>query len=139
MKNSNPDIDSVPGTRLDVWLWAARFFKTRSLAKQAIEGGKIAVGGAVVTKVSKAVHVDDVLVVQRGEERFELRVLGLSDARGPASVAKTLYAETDAGKARREAEAARRRDERAGYQPPESRPNKKARRLIRALGDIDAF
>lgn len=139
MKNSNPDIDSAPGARLDVWLWAARFFKTRSLAKQAIEGGKIAVGGAVVTKVSKAVHVDDVLVVQRGEERFELRVLGLSDARGPASVAKTLYAETDAGKARREAEAARRRDERAGYQPPESRPNKKARRLIRALGDIDAF
>lgn len=139
MKNSNPDIDSVPGTRLDAWLWAARFFKTRSLAKQAIEGGKIAVGGAVVTKASKAVHVDDLLLVQRGEERFELRVLGLSDARGPASVAQTLYAETDAGKARREAEAARRRDERAGYQPPESRPNKKARRLIRALGDIDAF
>ncbi len=139
MKNSNPDIDSVPGARLDVWLWAARFFKTRSLAKQAIEGGKIAVGGAVVTKASKAVHVDDLLLVQRGEERFELRVLGLSDARGPASVAQTLYAETDAGKARREAEAARRRDERGGYQPPESRPNKKARRLIRALGDIDAF
>ena len=139
MKNSNPDIDSAPGARLDVWLWAARFFKTRSLAKQAIEGGKIAVGGAVVTKASKAVHVDDLLVVQRGEERFELRVLGLSDARGPASVAQALYVETGEGRARREADAARQRDERAGYQPPESRPNKKARRLIRALGDIDAF
>ena len=133
--------DAIPsdGLRLDVWLWAARFFKTRSLAKQAIEGGKIEVGGAMVTKASKLVHVGDLLVVQRGEERFELRVLGLSAARGPASAAQLLYAETDEGRARREAEAARRRDERAGYQPPESRPNKKARRLIRALGDIDAM
>ena len=128
-----------PGIRLDVWLWAARFYKTRSLAKQAIEGGKLTVGGATVAKASKLVHVGDLLVVQRGDERFELRVLGLSGARGPASVAQMLYAETDDGRARREAEAARRRDERTGYQPPESRPNKKARRLIRALGDIDAL
>ena len=131
--------ESQPGARLDVWLWAARFFKTRSLAKQAIEGGKVEVGGATVAKASKLVHEGDLLVVRRGEERFELRVLGLSEARGPASVARTLYAETDEGRARREAEAAQRRDERAGYQPPESRPNKKARRLIRALGDIDAL
>jgi ribosome-associated heat shock protein Hsp15 len=139
MRRSSADVSDTPGIRLDVWLWAARFFKTRSLAKQAIEGGKLTVGGATVAKASKLVHVDDVLVVQRGEERFELRVLGLSGARGPASVAQTLYAETDEGKARRLLEASRRRDERTGYQPPESRPNKKARRLIRALGDIDAF
>jgi ribosome-associated heat shock protein Hsp15 len=139
MKNSNPDIDSLAGTRLDVWLWAARFFKTRSLAKQAIEGGKIAIGGATATKASKLVHLDDVLLVQRGEERFELCVLGLSEVRGPASVALALYAETEPGKVRRVAEAVRRRDERAGYQAPDTRPNKKARRLIRALGDIDAF
>jgi ribosome-associated heat shock protein Hsp15 len=131
--------EARPGTRLDVWLWAARFFKTRSLAKQAIEGGKVEVGGATVAKASKLVHEGDLLVVRRGEERFELRVLGLSEARGPAGVARTLYAETDEGRARREAEAAQRRDERAGYQPPDARPNKKARRLIRALGDIDAL
>ncbi|HWT16230.1 MAG TPA: S4 domain-containing protein [Patescibacteria group bacterium] len=133
------DAPDTPGLRLDVWLWAARFFKTRGLAKQAIEGGKITLDEATVTKASKSVQVDDVLVVQRGEERFEVCVLGLSAARGPASVAQALYAETEAGKARRALEAARRRDERAGYQAPESRPNKRARRLIRALGDIDAF
>jgi ribosome-associated heat shock protein Hsp15 len=139
MKNTSPDASILPGIRLDIWLWAARFFKTRSLAKQAIEGGRISVDGATVAKASKLVHVGDVLVVQRGEERFELRVLGLDSARGPASVAQALYAETDDGRARREAEVVRRRDERAGYRPPESRPNKKARRLIRALGDIDAM
>ena len=133
------DDDTHTRVRLDKWLWAARFFKTRSLAKQAIEGGRISVDGATVAKASKLVHVGDVLVVQRGEERFELRVLGLDSARGPASVAQALYAETDDGRARREAEVVRRRDERAGYRPPESRPNKKARRLIRALGDIDAM
>jgi ribosome-associated heat shock protein Hsp15 len=89
-------------------------------------------------KGAKPVHVGQVLVVQRGEERFEVRVLALSAVRGTARVARALFAETDEGKARREAEAARRRDERAGYQPPQSRPNKKARRLIRALGDFDA-
>ena len=139
MQRLTHDLASAPGTRIDLWLWAARFFKTRSLAKQAIEGGKIEVQGVTVAKASKLVHVGDLLAVQRGEERFEVRVLGLSEARGPASVAQRLYAETDEGRARREAEAARRRDERAGYQPPESRPNKKARRLIRALGDIDAL
>lgn len=139
MHRAPADTTETSGIRLDIWLWAARFFKTRSLAKQAIEGGKIVVDGAAAAKASKLVHAGDVLVVQRGEERFELRVLGLSAARGPASVAQTLYAETDEGRARREADAARRRDERAGYQAPESRPNKKARRLIRALGDIDAM
>ena len=119
MKNSNPDIDSLAGTRLDVWLWAARFFKTRSLAKQAIEGGKIAIGGATATKASKLVHLEDVLVVQRGELRQR-------HARRLADVGHC-------------ARGARRRDERAGYQAPDTRPNKKARRLIRALGDIDAF
>jgi ribosome-associated heat shock protein Hsp15 len=132
------DPTETSGTRLDIWLWAARFFKTRSLAKQAIEGGKVAIEGMTAAKGAKPVHVGQVLVVQRGEERFEVRVLALSAVRGTARVARALFAETDEGKARREAEAARRRDERAGYQPPQSRPNKKARRLIRALGDFDA-
>jgi len=129
----------VVGTRLDLWLWAARFFKTRSIAKQAIESGKITVNGAAVAKASKAIQVDDMLLVQRGDEHFEVRVLGLRNQRGSATAAQALYAETSASGVRREAAAARRRDERAGYQAPETRPNKKARRLIRALGDIDAF
>lgn len=131
--------DSPASLRLDVWLWAARFFKTRSLAKQAIEGGKIERAGVSVSKAATVVRVGDLLRIQRGDACYEVRVLALDDVRGPASVAQTLYAETEEGRVRREAEAARRRDERAGFTPPETRPNKKARRLIRALGDIDAL
>lgn len=126
------------GVRLDVWLWAARFFKTRALAKQAIEGGKAELNGAA-GKPSKAVHVGDVLKVARGEERFEIVVKALSEQRGPASNARLLYDETEAGLAARLAAAERRRLEGAGFSKPPTRPDKRARRLIRALGDIDAF
>ena len=124
--------------RLDLWLWAARFYKTRSLAKQAIETGKVEVDGQRA-KASRSVRVGDALRVVRGEERFEVQVRGLSDTRGPASVAQALYAESEASRARREAERATRAAERAGYQAPETKPDKRARRLIRALGDIDAL
>lgn len=127
------------GVRLDVWLWAARFFRTRSLAKQAIERGKVGAEGGAAAKASKLVRPGEVLIVQRGDERFELRVLAIASVRGPAAVAQALYAETDTGRARRESEASRRRESRTGYQAPESRPDKRARRLIRALGDIDAL
>lgn len=139
MAKSKVHVDPVGAVRLDVWLWAARFFKTRSLAKQAIERGKVTADGDTVAKASKMVRPGEVLVVQRGDERFELCVRALGSARGPASVAQALYVETDAGRVRREAEAAQRRDARTGYQPPDARPDKRARRLIRALGDIDAF
>lgn len=72
-----------PSVRLDIWLWAARFFKTRSLAKQAIETGKVSVAGQR-PKSSRAVRVGEQLQVDRGEEHFEIQVLGLSDQRGPA-------------------------------------------------------
>lgn len=124
--------------RLDQWLWAARFFKTRSLAKQAIETGKVEVGGQRA-KASRAVRVGDALRIARGDEIFEIEVLGLSDRRGSAAVAQTLYAETEASKARRAETMATLRAARAGYQPPETKPDKRARRLIRALGDIDAL
>lgn len=124
--------------RLDVWLWAARFFRTRSLAKQAIETGKVDVAGQRA-KPSRTVRVGDTLRIARGEDLFEVEVRGLSDARGPASVAQALYLETDASRAEREAARAQRAAERAGYRPPEGRPDKRARRLIRALGDIDAL
>ena len=126
------------GVRLDQWLWATRFFKTRSLAKHAIETGKVDVAGQRA-KPSRVVHVGDALRVTRGEEVFEVQVRELSDTRGPASVAQRLYAETDASRAAREAARAQRAAERAGYRPPETRPDKRARRLIRALGDIDAL
>ena len=130
--------ETIASVRLDLWLWAARFFKTRALAKQAIETGKVEVGGQRA-KASRQVHVGDALVVARGEERFELEVRGLSDTRGPASVAQVLYAESEASRERRAAERATRAAERAGYRAPETKPDKRARRLIRALGDIDAL
>ena len=129
---------SSASVRLDLWLWAARFFRTRSLAKQAIDTGKVDVGGQRA-KSSRAVRVGDTLAVTRGDEVFEIEVLNLSDKRGSAVIAQTLYIESEASRARRQAVLATRRAERAGYQAPESRPDKRARRLIRALGDIDAL
>ena len=123
--------------RLDLWLWAARFFKTRSLAKQAVAGGKVEVDGQRA-KPSRTLRGGEALRIERAGELFEVAVLGLSDVRGPASVAQKLYAETEASRAQREAQRALRSAERAGYSPPGTRPDKRARRLIRALGDIDA-
>ena len=124
--------------RLDLWLWAARFYKTRSLAKHAIETGKVDVAGQRA-KPSRVVRIGDAMRVTRGEDIFEIEVRGLSDTRGPASVAQLLYAESEASRARREAARAIRAAERAGYHAPETKPDKRARRLIRALGDIDAM
>jgi len=124
--------------RLDVWLWAARFFKTRSLAKHAVETGKVEIDGQR-PKSSRAVRVGDALRVQRGEETFEIGVRGLSDTRGPAPVAQALYEETEASRRAREEQRLQRAAARDGYLPPEHKPDKRARRLIRALGDIDAL
>ena len=129
---------TAAGVRLDLWLWAARFFKTRALAKHAIETGKVEIGGQRA-KPARSVRVGDLLVVQRGEERFELEAVALSDTRRPASVAQALYRESEASKLAREQARALRAAERAGFRPPDSKPDKRARRLIRALGDIDAL
>ena len=130
-------VTDTAGIRIDVWLWAARFFKTRSLAKLAIDTGKVEVGGQRA-KPSRLMRVGDTLVVKRGEETFELVVRGLADLRGPAKVAQQLYEESEASRQCREAERATRAAERSGYRAPETKPDKRARRLIRALGDIDA-
>ena len=124
------------GVRIDLWLWAARFFKTRQLSRQAIENGKVQVNGQR-PKVSRRVRVGDHLGIERAGEQYELEVLGLSDQRGPASVAQALYAEFDASKAAREEQRDLRRAAARGFQPPENKPDKRARRLIRALGDLD--
>lgn len=124
--------------RLDIWLWAARFYKTRSLAKQAVETGKVDVGGQRA-KASRAIRIGDVLKIVRADDVFEVVVQALSEQRGPAAAARTLYRESDESRLRREAAAEIRRAERNGYQAPLSKPDKRARRLIRALGDIDAL
>jgi ribosome-associated heat shock protein Hsp15 len=130
--------EGATGVRLDAWLWAARFFKTRSLAKQAVERGRVAIAGTTC-KSSHLVRVGDSLRITRGEETFEIAVLALSGKRGSAAHAQTLYRESDASVRAREDARARRRAERGGYQPPPKRPDKRARRLIRALGDIDSI
>jgi len=119
--------------RADVWLWAARFFKTRSLAKQAIVGGRIDVNGAVC-KPAKTLHAGDRLKIGRGEERLEVEVVALSDRRGPASMAQTLYVETEASRAARE--VAREQHRLIGAGGPPTRPDKQARRELRRLRDL---
>ncbi|ODU48148.1 S4 domain-containing protein [uncultured Aquimonas sp.] len=130
------DTVGADSVRLDVWLWAARWFKTRALAKAQIEAHRIEVDGQPA-KPSRGVRIGTRLTIERGGDRHDVEVTGLSDTRGPAPVAQALYLESEASKARRLELAAQRAAERAGYQPPETRPNKKARRLIRALGDIE--
>lgn len=125
------------GVRADVWLWAARFFKTRSLARHAIETGKVEIDGQRA-KPARTLRGGEVLRIERAGELYEATVLGLSDARGPASAAQALYAESVESRARRAELRAQRAAERAGYHAPEHKPDKRARRLIRALGDIDA-
>lgn len=127
-----------PGVRLDIWLWATRFFKTRALAKQAIEGGKVEVE-AGAAKPATPVHVGNRLRITRGEDRFEIDVTALRHQRGSAALAQQCYVETQTGRAARELAAEQRRLAAAGYEKPATKPDKRARRLIRALGDIDAF
>lgn len=119
---------AVP-VRLDVWLWAARFHRTRSLAKQAVEAGHVAVNGAA-GKPAKAIAVGDRIAVTRGEERIEVVVAALSDQRGPALVAQALYAETEASASARAAAREMRRLTMAGQARPPTRPDKRARRQL---------
>ena len=120
---------SLSTVRLDKWLWAARFFKTRSQAQTAVNGGKVHVDGARV-KPARNLQVGQMLEITRGEVVFEVQVEALSDKRGPAAVAETLYAETAASQARREAAAAARRERREMRDAYGGRPDKRTRRTI---------
>jgi ribosome-associated heat shock protein Hsp15 len=128
----------TPSVRIDLWLWAARFFKTRSLAKSAIEAGRVTIGGQHV-KPSRALRVGERLEVVRAGERYEVTVLVLGEKRGTAAQAQAMYAEDPASSERRLAEREKRRLEATGYSAPLTKPDKRARRLIRALGDLDAL
>jgi ribosome-associated heat shock protein Hsp15 len=116
--------------RVDKWLWAARFFKTRSLASKAVSGGHVQLNGTRI-KPSRSVDVGDRLRIKRGEEEFTVDILALSARRGPAKVARTLYEETEDSMARREAAREQRRLVRAPAARPEGRPDKRERRKIR--------
>ncbi|TFW30438.1 RNA-binding S4 domain-containing protein [Duganella callida] len=94
--------------RLDKWLWAARFFKTRSLACDAVDRGRVTVNGDRA-KPARNVKVGDVLEIDNGSDKWEVDVMNLSDVRGPATVARNLYEETDVSVARRAAVAENRR------------------------------
>ena len=115
--------------RIDSWLWAARFFKTRSLAKAAIEGGKIQIDGSKA-KPSKNVQPGQTIAITKGTEHFEVVVEGLSSKRGPASVAQTLYEETEQSRQRREQSSEQRKLARAVTAAPDHKPSKKERRDI---------
>ena len=128
-------ISTEPSARLriDKWLWAARFFKTRSLASDAIGKSRVRIGGEPV-KASRDVRVGDLVEIEIDHVVWEVEVLGLCDVRGPASVAQKLYAETETGRARRAAEQERRRLFREPASALQGRPTKRDRRTIDKLG-----
>jgi len=121
--------------RLDKWLWAARFFKTRSLAAQAIEAGRVRVGQAPV-KSSREVHVDDLIRLRIGEVDWEVRVRRLATVRGSAGVAQTLYAETEASMAARALQLERRKVYREPSVELRGRPTKRDRRVLDRLRSV---
>jgi ribosome-associated heat shock protein Hsp15 len=118
--------------RIDKWLWAARFFKTRGLATEAVLGGHVHVNGVRV-KPAKDVRVGDSLQIRIGTSRWEVAVTGLSDKRGPAKVAATLYEETPESRESREQQARERRMARPLGADLGERPTKQDRRRLEAL------
>lgn len=116
------------GLRIDKWLWFARFFKSRSLATDAVAGGLVHVNGERV-KPSRALRVDDCVQITREELRFELIVQGLPVRRGPAPEARTFYKETEASEQAR----AQRREQARPAPSPMGRPDKHGRRILRDL------
>ena len=125
--------EPLASIRIDKWLWAARFFKTRSLAQEAVELGRVRLAGQRL-KPSRDVKPGDRLTVERGEERFEIFVEKTSAVRGPAPVAQTLYRETDESREKRERASEMRK---IAMEPASTiakgRPTKRDARLIRRV------
>lgn len=122
----------MTGVRLDKWLWAARFFKTRSLSARACELGRISANGAAA-KPAREVRVGDLLRIKNESGEYTVEVLMVSHVRGPAPVAQTLYRETAESLAAREKAAAERKAMALFERAEEGRPSKKDRRRIRRL------
>lgn len=123
------DSSSLAAVRIDKWLWAARFFKTRTLATDAVEGGKVSVNGMRV-KPSKDVKPGDRVELSIGDTHWTLLVQTLSDKRGPAPVARTLYEETPESQAKRQSQAEERRLRVEPSMDIHGRPTKRDRRVI---------
>jgi len=127
----NYKISTEPGARLriDKWLWAARFFKTRSLAADAVEKGRVRIGGATV-KPAKDVRVGDLVEIEIERIVWQVEVLGVCEVRGPASVAQTLYTESEESRQKRAQEHERRKTFREPTAELHGRPTKRDRRVI---------
>jgi ribosome-associated heat shock protein Hsp15 len=119
----------VSGVRMDKWLWAARFFKTRALAVKACELGRVQSNGQPA-KAAREVRVDDRLQVRNEGGEYVVEVLALNDVRGPAAVAQTLYRETEESKAERVRAAEERKAMFGSEGPAVGRPSKRDRREI---------
>ncbi len=123
---------SRAGIRIDRWLWCARFYKTRSVAAEAVKGGHVHVNGQRA-KPAREVRLGDVLVITRDDTSCEITVAAIPERRGPAPEAQRCYVESEASILRRREAAERRAALReAGRAPTEGRPDKRTRRLLRA-------
>ena len=127
--SNNPETSEI---RIDKWLWAARFYKTRGLAATAVKGGKVRVNGSR-SKPSRTVKPGDSLHIDRGELAFDITIEAISDRRGPAKQAVLLYSESEASIAKRHAMAESKRIERKAATDYGGRPDKKGRRNLRKL------
>lgn len=125
---TQPPSDPIEGIRLDKWLWAARFFKTRQLATEAINGGKVHIEGQR-TKPGKSVHPGTRLTIHKGPLSWEIRIAGISKQRRPAAEAALLYEEDESSRLRRQ-ELVRKRREEGSAAPRNERPSKRDRRMI---------
>ena len=119
----------MTSVRMDKWLWAARFFKTRAFAARACELGRIQSNGQPA-KAAREVRIGDMLRVTNDDGDFQVEVLLLSEVRGPASVAQTLYCETEASRELRQKMAAERKAMKQFEELPAGRPSKRDRRKI---------
>ncbi|WP_163339351.1 RNA-binding S4 domain-containing protein [Desulfopila sp. IMCC35008] len=116
--------------RIDKWLWAARFFKTRSIAAKAVNGGKVHLNDARI-KAAHCVTVGDKLTIQKGIYEFRITILGVSKYRRPASEAQELYVESEESILQRANQRDLRRMTNAGHTPPTAKPGKRDRRKIK--------
>jgi ribosome-associated heat shock protein Hsp15 len=123
---------SVAGVRIDKWLWASRFFKTRSLASRACDLGRVEANG-LAAKPAREVHVGDRLQVKNDSGDFQIEILALSEMRGPAAVAQTLYRETDESRALRMKLAEERKADPHFEAFREGKPSKRDRRKLGRL------
>jgi ribosome-associated heat shock protein Hsp15 len=122
-------LKKMSGVRIDKWLWAARFFKTRSLAGRACDLGRIEANGQPA-KAAREVRTGDTLQIKSDSGDFTVEVLALSEVRGPAAVAQTLFRETDASREARMKAAEERKAMKTFTPAPANRPSKRDRRRI---------